>query len=50
MSSPCDPARRLFIGVQHPNAAGTIVAARAVAAALVDDWSTGGGAAAASIR
>jgi hypothetical protein len=44
------PARRLFNGVQHPNAAGTLVAARAVAASLVDDWSAGGGAGAASIR
>lgn len=33
-----DPALRLFSGVQHPNAVGTIVAARAVASSLVDDW------------
>lgn len=32
-----DPASRLFNGIQHPNAAGTIVAARAVAASLLDD-------------
>lgn len=32
-----DPALRLFNGIQHPNAAGTIVAARAVASSLVDD-------------
>lgn len=38
-----DPARRLFSGVQHPNAAGTAVAARAAAAFLADAWPAGGG-------